>query len=46
MPAVLEQSVNTPLVQLKQINVQIDDRDILKNVDFSLQKQKSFAEKL
>jgi zinc transport system ATP-binding protein len=39
MSAVLKQSVNPPLVQLKQINVQIDNRDILKNVDFSLQKQ-------
>ncbi|MGO3383614.1 MAG: zinc ABC transporter ATP-binding protein, partial [Acinetobacter guillouiae] len=31
MSAVLEQSVNSPLVQLQQINVRIDDRDILKN---------------
>ncbi|WP_315079069.1 zinc ABC transporter ATP-binding protein ZnuC [Acinetobacter guillouiae] len=39
MSAVLEQSVNSPLVQLQQINVRIDDRDILKNIDFSLQEK-------
>ena len=39
MSAVLEQSVNSPLVQLQQINVRIDERDILKNVDFSLQEK-------
>ena len=36
MSAVLEKSLNTPLVQLQHINVRIDERDILKNVDFSL----------
>lgn len=39
MSAVLEQSMNSPLVQLQQINVRIDERDILKNVDFSLQEK-------
>ena len=39
MSAVLEQSLNSPLVQLQQINVRIDDRDILKNIDFSLQEK-------
>ena len=39
MSAVLEQSMNAALVQLQQINVRIDERDILKNVDFSLQEK-------
>ena len=38
MPAVLEQGIN-PLVQLQHVNVRIDDRDILKNIDFSLQEK-------
>lgn len=36
MSAVLEQGLTPALVQLQQINVRIDERDILKNVDFSL----------
>ena len=32
----LEQGLTPPLVQLNQINVRIDERDILKNVDFSI----------
>ena len=39
MSAVLEQGLiplTSSLVQLQQINVRIDERDILKNVDFSL----------
>ena len=31
----LEQGLMPPLVQLNQINVRIDERDILKNIDFS-----------
>lgn len=36
MSAVLETSIKTPLIQLEHIHVRIDDRDILKNVDFSI----------
>lgn len=32
----LEQGLMPPLVQLNQINVRIDERDILKNIDFSI----------
>lgn len=32
----LEQGLTPPLVQLNQINVRIDERDILKNIDFSI----------
>ncbi|WP_089606196.1 zinc ABC transporter ATP-binding protein ZnuC [Acinetobacter piscicola] len=39
MPAVLEQGVSPTLVQLQHINVRIDERDILKNIDFSLQEK-------
>ena len=35
----LEQSINPALVSLEKINVRIDDREILKNVDFSLHNQ-------
>ncbi|MEG0489017.1 MAG: ATP-binding cassette domain-containing protein, partial [Acinetobacter sp.] len=37
MSAVLEQGLSPTLVQLQHINVRIDERDILKNIDFSLQ---------
>ena len=35
----LEQGLNHPLIALERVNVRIDDRDILKNVDFSLQEK-------
>lgn len=34
-----KQSLNLPLITLEKINVRIDERDILKNVDFSLQEK-------
>ena len=39
MSAVFEVASAPALIQLQQINVRIDDRDILKNVDFSIQEK-------
>lgn len=39
MSAVFELASAPSLIQLQQINVRIDDRDILKNIDFSIQKK-------
>ncbi|NHB59329.1 metal ABC transporter ATP-binding protein [Acinetobacter sp. 194] len=39
MSAVLEVSLSPSLIELKNIHVRIDDRDILKNVDFSVQEK-------
>ncbi len=36
MSSVQHTSVSTPLIQLEGISVQRDERDILRNVDFSL----------
>ena len=36
MSEVLETSIKTPLIELEHICVRIDERDILKNVDFSI----------
>ena len=39
MSAVFEVTSAPSLIQLQQVNVRIDDRDILKNIDFSIQEK-------